>query len=244
LIPLEPRVVTFDCWSTLIYEVDPNQAREIRADAISHAARRLGIDSSPEQAVRALDAGWQKHWDLWHKGIASGASEIGRWALEALGANNPADDRELTVTLSEASLQEDIRPLEGARVTLERLEAEGIRRALICDTGFSPGSIVRRLLAEAGLLELLEVQIFSDEAGVPKPDPHVFRLALEGLECSTEASVHVGDRRRSDVAGARAYGMGSIRIRWHYDDVSDHPDADAVAESHEHLLHLLSLEPG
>ena len=234
-----PRVVTFDCWSTLIYEVDPHQAREIRVGVLREAAQRLGLEGSRDDAARGLDAGWQGHWDLWHKGIASGAAEIGTWALEALGATKPPEDRKLTVALAEASLEEEIRPLDGARDTLERLASKGVRRALICDTGFSPGPIVRKLLAQAGLLDLLEVQIFSDEAGVPKPDARVFRLALDGLGTTPDSSVHVGDRRRSDVAGARSCGMGSVRIRWHYDDVSEHPDADAVADSHPHLCELL-----
>ena len=241
-IPRKPRAVTFDCWSTLIYEVDPNRAREIRAEALWKTARRLGLDGSLERAVEALDAGWRKHWDLWHRGVASGAAEIGCWALEALGVTSPTDDPALTRVLAEASLEEEILPLDGARETLERLAARGVRRALICDTGFSPGSVVRRLLDGAGLLELLEVQVFSDEAGVPKPDPRVFRLALAGLDAGPDAAVHVGDRRRSDVAGARALGMGSVRIRWHYDDRSDDPDADAIADSHAHLCDLLGVE--
>jgi hypothetical protein len=35
--------------------------------------------------------------------------------------------------------------------------------------------------------------------------------------------------------------MATVRIRGHHDDVSDLPDADAVADSHGHLLEILGL---
>ncbi len=82
--------------------------------------------------------------------------------------------------------------------------------------------------------------MFSDEAGVPKPNPRVFQAALEPLGVTPGDAVHVGDLRRSDIAGARGVGMGSIRIRAVNDDRSDHPEADAVADSHRHLLEILS----
>jgi putative hydrolase of the HAD superfamily len=174
-------------------------------------------------------------------GVASGSQEIASWALEGLGLEDGAAAKDLGEVFAEASLQEDIRPLDGARETLETLARQGIRRALICDTGFSPGRVVRKILESAGLLEFLEVQIFSDEAGVPKPNPRVFRLALDPFGVEPNGAVHVGDLRRTDVAGARAVGMGSIRIRWHQDDQSEHPDADVVADSHVHLRELLGL---
>ena len=139
-------------------------------------------------------------------------------------------------------LYEETRSLEGARATLERLRERGIRRALVCDTGFSPGRVVRHLLDRNGLLELLEVQIFSDEAGVPKPHPSLFRAALEPLGVEPPSAVHVGDLRRTDVAGGRGVGMGTVRIRDHYDDTTDHPEADAVADSHAHLRRILAVD--
>ncbi len=183
---------------------------------------------------------WKRHIALWQAGVASGSREMAQWALTALGAPAAAADR-LADAFAEASLESEILPLEGARDTLERLAEAGVRRALVCDTGFSPGRIVRRLLDRHDLLELLEVQIFSDEAGVPKPHPRVFRSALERLGAEPHQAVHVGDLRRTDIAGARAAGMGTVRIRDRHDDRSDLPDADAVADSHGHLLEILGL---
>lgn len=223
--------VTFDCWSTLIHERDPAASHALRVGAVAEAAR-----VSEGEARRALDAAWARHVELWSQGVATGSPQLARWALEGLGAAvEPERVEALGRALAESALASEIVALEGAAETLAALAEAGIRRALICDTGFSPGRVVRRLLDRAGLLELLEVQVFSDEAGVPKPHPRVFRHALAPLGVAPAQAVHVGDLRRTDVAGARAAGLGSVRIRQHHDDESDHPDADHVVDSHAEL---------
>jgi FMN phosphatase YigB (HAD superfamily) len=68
----------------------------------------------------------------------------------------------------------------------------------------------------------------------------VFRLALDPFGIAPEHAHHVGDLRRTDVGGARALGMKSVRLRAAYDDPSDHPDADHVADSHAALRELLA----
>jgi putative hydrolase of the HAD superfamily len=225
----------------LIYELNPDGGRAVRAATLAHIARGLGAEVTVKRAAEALRAAWLRHWKLWSQGIGSGSPEMARWALEELGLVDADAEQRLTQAFAEASLTEDIRRLDGARETLEALAQRGIRRALVCDTGFSPGRIVRRILDREGLLDLLEVTIFSDEVGVPKPSARMFELALAGCEVEPGGAVHVGDLRRTDVAGARAVGMGTVRIRWHHDDSSEHPDADAVAESHSHLQEILGL---
>jgi putative hydrolase of the HAD superfamily len=56
----------------------------------------------------------------------------------------------------------------------------------------------------------------------------MFRHALDGIGASPASSVHVGDLRRTDIAGARSYGMGTVRFVGVYDDDSDGLDADVV----------------
>jgi FMN phosphatase YigB (HAD superfamily) len=51
--------------------------------------------------------------------------------------------------------------------------------------------------------------------------------------------VHVGDLRRTDVAGARGVGMASVRIRAAHDDDSALPEGDHVAASHAELREIL-----
>jgi putative hydrolase of the HAD superfamily len=129
--------------------------------------------------------------------------------------------------------------IEGALETLTRLDEAGVGCALICDTGLTPGRVVRKLLDAHGLLAPLRETIFSDEWSLPKPHPRVFEAALDSLGIAAEDAVHVGDLRRTDVAGARAVGMGTIRITAANDDHTALADADHVAESHADVLRIL-----
>jgi putative hydrolase of the HAD superfamily len=238
--------VTFDCWGTLLFERDASRAHALRVEAVVRVARRGDVTLAEGVARAALDAAWQKHWDAWHAHRATGSVEIAGWVLESLclevGAQRELGS-ELARELAEASLESEIAALEGARETLEWLAGAGVRRALVCDTGFSPGHVVRQLLARSGLLDLLEVQAFSDEVGVPKPDSRIFEHALGALETTPAAALHVGDLRRTDIAGARSLGMRTVRIRDRFDDASEHVDADHVADSHAHLRELLAAMP-
>jgi putative hydrolase of the HAD superfamily len=235
-----PAAITFDCWNTLIYEADWELAHGRRVEALATAAEEAGRETTISEAGAAFDVGWAHQMACWRDGINAGAREVAIHALRELGLLEPHPALEhLIREYEEASHSSQVLAIEGARECLAKLEREGIRRALICDTGLTPGRVVRQHLDRLGLLGHLDVCIFSDEIGVPKPNARVFRAALDPLGVEPERAIHVGDLRRTDVAGARASGMGTVRIRCLYDDTSVLPDADSVADSHLELLAIL-----
>lgn len=237
-----PAAVTFDCWNTLIYEGDWELAHALRVTRLREAAEEAGRPVAPEEATRAFDAAWERHMGDWRAGEASGAREVAHWALGELGLRDPHPALEhLVKSFEEASHTGGVRALAGARETLEALAGAGIPCALVCDTGLTPGRVVRRHLDRLGLLDGLAEQIFSDEVGVPKPDPKIFRAALVPLGVRPEHALHVGDLRRTDVAGARSLAMRSVRLRARHDDRTPLPEADFVVSSHADLRALLDL---
>jgi len=241
------RTVTFDCWGTLLFEPAPDATHARRVAAVAAVIAARGWTREPQEVRAALDRAWTRHWALWHRGVASGAREMAAWALEDLagrpgaGPLGPEAVEALAGRLEEGSMEGEVRVLEGAGELLEDLARRGVRRALVCDTGFRSGAGVRRILQRERLLALLPVAVFSDEEGVPKPHPRVFARALAGVgETEPARAAHVGDLRRTDVAGGRAAGMSTVRIRAHYDDPADLPDADRVVDSHAQLRALLA----
>ena len=62
-------------------------------------------------------------------------------------------------------------------------------------------------LEAAGVRAGLEFVVDSHLVGFEKPDPRIFRLALEGLGVPAERALYVGDIRSIDELGARAAGM-------------------------------------
>jgi len=233
------RAVTFDCWQTLLVDRNLDAARELRTAALVEAAAARGIEVGAEAALAAIRTAHGRHVELWASGTGSGSPEMASWALASLGIADPALATALGRRFEDAGLAGDVEPLPGAGETLVALAQRGVRLALVCDTGFSGGRIVRQFLARVGLLEALEIQVFSDEVGVPKPHRRMFEAALRPLGVDPADTVHVGDLRPTDVAGGRGVGMGTVRLRAAHDDRSVHPEADAVADSHAHLQELL-----
>ncbi|MUT67384.1 HAD family hydrolase [Paenibacillus sp. NEAU-GSW1] len=55
--------------------------------------------------------------------------------------------------------------------------------------------------------------IVSEEAGVKKPDPSIFQLALNRLELQPEQCLFIGDHPVNDVEGAAKIGMDTIWLQ-------------------------------
>jgi putative hydrolase of the HAD superfamily len=115
---------------------------------------------------------------------------------------------------------------------LPALAATGVRLAIVSN---SDGTVEERLV-RAGVAQVgpgpgvaLRALIDSGVVGIEKPDPRIFELALTACEVRPEAAVHVGDSRRTDVAGALAAGIRPLHMD-PYDLCQD--------RSHEHVRGL------
>ncbi len=230
------KAVTYDCWGTLLKDRDFKGAMARRA-----AALRDMVDLDEDQAEGLLREAWLKHDDAWKQIETFGPGRMAAYCLEARGIFEDEPIAKLTKEFEEASIETGVDPVQGAGETLAALEAAGIRRALVCDTGFTPGRVVRQLLEEADLIGFLEVTCFSDEVGVPKPGGDIYAKALAGLGVRPPEAVHVGDLRRTDIAGAHDMGMHAARFRGVHDDRSDATEAEIILDRHEQLLDVLGL---
>ena len=58
-------------------------------------------------------------------------------------------------------------------------------------------------------------------------------------------AMHVGDLRRTDVAGAAAHGMRTVRYRGMNDEgeADAGPEAEFVLDSHDELVELVDRQP-
>lgn len=102
---------------------------------------------------------------------------------------------------------------------LETLDLLGARYPLgLVSNG--PAGLQRPKLERFGLEGRFGAIAISGEAGVRKPDPAIFALALGPLGASPERAVHVGDSPAHDVAGARAAGVAAVWV-----NRGDWPDA-------------------
>lgn len=95
----------------------------------------------------------------------------------------------------------------GLPLLLDRLRAR-YRLSVISNSN----GTVREKLRRTGLWPYFEVVFDSREMGIEKPDPRIFRLAMERTGARPERSLYVGDLYHVDVAGARAAGMRAVLL--------------------------------
>jgi REG-2-like HAD superfamily hydrolase len=68
------------------------------------------------------------------------------------------------------------------------------------------------VLARAGLDGRFDAVVASAAVGAAKPDPRIFRIALDALGLAASEAVHVGDSYEADVQGARASGVHPVML--------------------------------
>ena len=91
---------------------------------------------------------------------------------------------------------------------LERLRAGGARLAVVSNWDVSLHDVLER----TALRPLVDAVVISAELGAAKPDPAIFRAALERLGAGASEAIHVGDSVEHDVAGARAAGLEAVLV--------------------------------
>jgi putative hydrolase of the HAD superfamily len=97
---------------------------------------------------------------------------------------------------------------ERTREALSRLRAAGLLLGVVSN---SDGRAEQALEA-AGLRDCFEVVIDSGQIGIEKPDPRIFRAALDALRVGAEEALYVGDLYEVDVVGARAAGIDAVLL--------------------------------
>lgn len=125
--------------------------------------------------------------------------------LKELGVHDPELGPALYKVFSSAAsyaLFEDVDP------ALDALEAEGYRLGLISNFEAWLEEILERL--EVG--HRFDTTVISGLAGIEKPDPGIYELALELAGIAPAHAVHIGDSPVNDVEPAAAVGMKPVLV--------------------------------
>jgi putative hydrolase of the HAD superfamily len=130
-------------------------------------------------------------------------------------------------------------PIDGAREGLRRLASTGVRLGVVSN---ADGLMAQRL-RELEILQVgpgpgvrVECVIDSGDVGVMKPDPAIFRIALEAMGLTADDAWYLGDMPAFDVVGARRAGLRP----WVLDPLGLHDDQGYdTAESLHHLAEII-----
>ncbi len=192
--------VLLDAFGTLIDVDDPH--RRLR-DAV---AGRLGVVVEIEAAQCAFAAEVAFYAAHCHEGrdtssLADLRAACARVVLDELRID---DDPGSAAALLMDSLV--FRAYPDVEPTLGGLADAGVEVAVVSNADCS----LPLMLADAGLV--LEHVFSSAGVGASKPDPAIFRHALDALGVAPGRALHVGDTPAADGVGARAAGIDVLIV--------------------------------
>ena len=121
---------------------------------------------------------------------------------------------------------------------LDELRDRSLRIVLISNT-FTPGRFLVPALEASGIGSRIDVFVFSSDHGKRKPDPSIFRHALDRLGVQPERAFFVGDRLDKDIAGAHEAGMTTVQATWFLAEESRDVAADYVAREPLDVLEIV-----
>ena len=83
-----------------------------------------------------------------------------------------------------------------------------------CEMGLiaNQSADVQELLEKSRLIRFFKVQTISSFVKLKKPDPRIFKLALEQAGRDAKDCIMIGDRLDTDICPAGVLGMTTIRI--------------------------------
>lgn len=187
--------VTVDGYGTLLRLTDP-------ISSLNEALARCGVSRPPEEIARAFGAEVAHYRPRAHEGREP--ESLAALRLECVGVflrelGDPIDPADFVDDFVGALVFE---PVPGASETLEHLLALDLRLGVVANWDCA----LPEHLEALGLRSPFDTVVTSARAGVAKPDPAIFELALGELGVRADRALHVGDEP-VDEQGALAAGM-------------------------------------
>ena len=193
-----PKAVLFDLFNTLVSVPAPATVGETPVSEI------LGVSGEEWHRLYYDDDILGRCLGRIHDGV-----EAMRRVTHAI---NPAveEDRIVAATASrrrrfEMGLIDIERDILSA---LDRLRAGGIRTALVSDAGADDVESWE----QSPLRTRFDATVFSYRVGFRKPDPRMYRRALESIGIEAADALFVGDGGSDEHRGARAVGMKAVLV--------------------------------
>ncbi|MFN8217993.1 MAG: HAD family hydrolase [Solirubrobacterales bacterium] len=233
-----PAAISFDFWNTLVPE-PKGMLSALRREAVLRTLLEHEIELEDGVLDAHLAAAQALHEAHWTRQEHFTAVDAAQHFVNAVDGLDDAVRSRLADTYLNAGEEQALELTPNAADAVAALDRAGIQLGIVCDVGLTASPHLRSFLRLAGVLDRFRGWAFSDEVGHFKPSPAIFSHLGDQFEIAAGDPVwHVGDLRRTDVAGARACGWVPVRYRGMADDVSDFPDADIVIDD---LLELVQL---
>ena len=144
------------------------------------------------------------------------------------------DDAERVTALRREVTRKGLVPVPGAVETIAALRERGLKTGLITVCSED----VVSLWEETDFHGLFDAEVFSAAVGLRKPDPEIYRIALEKLGVEAEDAMFVGDGANDELGGAERVGMTAVGVESPTGELPDDWDGARIRVLPE-LLELL-----
>lgn len=191
--------VVFDLFGTLVFEFP-------RADWDAWLETSAAI---LEADVDAFRAGWQATAIERQTGRLGDIRENLRTVAARAGARPTEAQLGEVLQARAAMYQRWFVPRPGAEGVLVDLRADGYPLALISMCAPDAPAMWRASPLDGSV----DVEVFSCDVALRKPDPEIYLLATERLGVVPERCLYVGDGSYRELSGAAAVGMHPVLIR-------------------------------
>lgn len=138
--------------------------------------------------------------------------ELYRYVLERIGVKEHVREDEihewchelfdLYLSPDKYMLFDDVKP------ALDRIRNEGIQIGLVSNFAAE----LRQILQHKNVLHYFDPVVISAEAGVEKPNPEIFRIALAQTGLKANEVLYIGDHETNDIWAPAQIGMDTVRI--------------------------------
>lgn len=221
---LKVKGIIFDLDGTLIDSID------IYFTIVEKVLERLNMPSVSRASILAAAESENFNWDLvLPEELTKRKTEIIDQAWEIVDEIAPP------------LFEKNVKLMPGADRILKRMDSDGLKVGLVTSTRRSYLKIKMQPLKTAGVAELFEAIITSDDTQKRKPaaDPLIAcaqKLRLDPYKCA-----YVGDTH-TDMQAGRAAGMKTIGVLTGFDplELLQKETPDAIIESIGHLMEVIA----
>ncbi|MDR1083148.1 MAG: HAD family hydrolase [Coriobacteriales bacterium] len=207
---MKVKTVFFDVGNTLLTPAVPESR------VLVEVAAGLGVSVDEALVEQNMPRMYQRYEELYEADNSLWADEdraVGIWltmyeylcgliGVPEYGAQIALLGYEKYLDPGHWALFDDVLPL------LSTLKARGLSLGVISNWDSS----LKDIIDGKNIGSYFDVVISSAQVGLHKPQPEIFRLALEQAGATASEAMHVGDHVQADVGGAAAVGIKPVLI--------------------------------
>jgi len=181
-------------------------------DSFNNMYNKYGLESLGVPSLKVFREHYEKHNDLlwsWYRKGEILKEVLNLQRFEMTLADFGISDQSIAIGMSEDYVNVNPEKAFLFPGAIESLEYLALKYPMhLITNGFQ--EVQEQKFNIARLDRYFKTVTTSEEAGIKKPEPGIFRFAMEKADCTAGESIIVGDDMEVDIVGARNIGMDQV----------------------------------